>query len=51
MVRSTQGVSEAELIICKTMRPTEAKLKEQEKSGKKKVNFVKIYNTDKHIIN
>lgn len=51
MVRSTQGVSEAELITCETMRPPKRKLKEQEKSGRKKGNFVKIYNTYKPIIN
>lgn len=48
MVRSTQGVSEAELIIYKTSRD---KAENQETSGQNKGNFVKIYNTDKHILN
>lgn len=49
MVRPTQEISEAELIICEAMRPAEIKLKEKGKKSRKKSNFVMIYNT-KHII-
>lgn len=42
MVRPTQGISEAELIICEAMKPAEIKQKEKEKIKKKKHNFVMI---------
>lgn len=42
MVRPTQGISEAELIICEAMKPAEIKQKEKGKIKKKKCNFVKI---------